>query len=382
MPVNFPMQRLLVPFTILTIAALSAHCAAAQDTGEPVSKSGAPSPRYSRGHGPNGGIPLFLPAYDVYNTNLGYVGEESSLALGDLNGDGIPDLVIAGKAVYICTGVVVLLGNGDGTFREPTCYDPGSTGAVAVSIADMNGDGKPDLIAAGPCDSANNCATGNIGILLGNGDGTFQPVIGNTNGIAGAGLVTLAVGDVNNDGRPDAVAFNGASGTVLVLLGNGNGTLQPAVNYNPPYGDPPGASTGNMGGGGLDATLLADVNGDGKVDIVLLSFCVANDDCSSGLVGFLLGNGDGTFESSSASAPLSGNAFHTQAYLTNGVAVADVNGDGVLDIVTASSGSNYGDGVASVLIGIGGGAFFARGDLRLGRGRWTIRRGGGRKWRW
>jgi hypothetical protein len=184
-------------------------------------------------------------------------------------------------------------------------------------------------------------------------------VIGNTNGIAGAGLGTLAVRDVNNDGRPDAVAFNGASGTVLVLFGNGDGTLQSPVSYNPPYGDPPGLATGNMGGGGLDATMLTDINGDGILDIVLLSFCVANDDCSSGLVGFLLGNGDGTFQSSSASAPLLGNAFRTQAYLTNGMAVADVNGDGVPDIVTASSGPDNEDGVASVLIGLGGGAFLA-----------------------
>jgi hypothetical protein len=293
----------------------------------------------------------------VYNTSLGFVGGESSIALRDLNGDGIPDFVFAGAAAYICSGVGVLLGNGDGTFQEPICYDPGSTGARAVSVADMNGDGIPDLIVASPCDSANNCATGNIGVLLGKGDGTFQPVIGNTNGIAGAGLATLAVADVNNDGHPDAVAFNGSSATVLVLLGNGDGTLQSPVSYNPPYGDNPGGGSGNMGGGGLDATILTDINGDGKLDIVLLSFCVADDDCSSGLVGFLLGNGDGTFQSSSNSQPLSENTFRTQAYLTNGLAVADVNGDGVPDIVTASSGPDYEDGVASVLIGLGAGGF-------------------------
>ncbi|MGA2739934.1 MAG: Ig-like domain repeat protein [Bryobacteraceae bacterium] len=389
MRVNCHAKGFLVPLAVLTISPLIPRYTAAQgapneqratqsrkpspsayadaapnrpsqdssmDTRAFRSKDGAPSAKGARGRSPNG-VPLFLPAYDVYNTNLGYVGGESSIALGDLNGDGIPDLVFANGAVFICNGVGVLLGNGDGTFREPICYSPGSTGAAAISIADMNGDGIPDLIAASPCDSSNNCATGNIGVLLGNGDGTFQPVIGNTNGIAGAGLVTLAVADVNNDGHPDAVAFNGSSGTVLVLFGNGDGTLQSPVSYNPPYGDPPGLATGNMGGGGLDGTILTDINGDGILDIVLLSFCVANDDCSSGLVGYLLGNGDGTFQSSSTSQPLLGNTFRTQAYLTNGMAVADVNGDGVPDIVTASSGPDYEDGVASVLIGLGGGAF-------------------------
>src|ERR1700691_1087262 len=89
-----------------------------------------------------------------------------------------PTYVFAGGEGFYCGNMVgVLLGNGDGTFQPPTCYDPGSTEVLAISIADMNGDGTPDLIAAGPCDSGNNCATGNICILLGTGDGTFQPSI-------------------------------------------------------------------------------------------------------------------------------------------------------------------------------------------------------------
>jgi len=352
-------QHFLVTFASAALATFALTAVSYSQNGPParsaaLAPAGPHQKTDSRGKPLDAGVPLFLPAFYAFNQ---YFGQERAIAVGDVNGDGRPDLAIGGSGFY-CGGIAgVLLGNGDGTFQPPNCYDAGGNEAIAISIADMNGDGKPDLIVAGPCDNANSCATGIIGVLLGNGTGTFQPVVSNTNGIVGAGLSTLAVGDVNGDGRPDVVTFNGASGTVLVLLGNGDGTLQPPVSYNPPYGDPPSPNTGNMGGGGLDSTILVDINGDGKLDIVLLSFCVAGSDCSSGLVGYLLGNGDGTFQTSSTSQPLLENTFRTQAYLTNGMAVADVNGDGVLDIVAASQGPSSGDGVASVLIGIGAGAF-------------------------
>src|ERR1700683_5328193 len=138
MRVNCHAKGFLVPFAVLTIGPLIPQYAAAQgapneqrDTqsrkrSHTAYADAAPSAKGARGRTPNGGIPLFLPAYDVYNTNLGYVGNEASIALGDLNGDGIPDLVFAGSAEFICSGVGVLLGNGDGTFREPACYSPGS----------------------------------------------------------------------------------------------------------------------------------------------------------------------------------------------------------------------------------------------------------------
>ena len=109
------------------------------------------------------------------------------VAVADVDGDGKPDVLVANICVSInnfsdClpqTGSVgVLLGNGDGTFRATQAYTTGGTYTYSVAVADVNGDGKPDLIAA-------NCAficdygffdNGNVGVLLGNGDGTFQPV--------------------------------------------------------------------------------------------------------------------------------------------------------------------------------------------------------------
>lgn len=308
--------------------------------------------RDARAQQANGGSPFPSPAFNAYDQSLG---NERALAVGDVNGDGKPDLVFAGARGFYCYNAVgVLFGSGDGTFRAPTCYDPGSTDVLALALADMNGDGQLDLVAAGPCDSANNCATGNLGILLGNRDGTFQPVISNTSGIQGAGLTTISIGDVNRDGRMDAVAFNGASNNVLVLLGNGDGTLQSAIGYNPPYAQPGPSS---LAGALLASTVLADLNGDGAQDIVMLSSCVASNDCSSGALGFLLGNGDGTFQSSSSSQLLTQNAFRTQALGATAMVVSDLNGDGVLDVAVASSGPTNADGVISVFMGVGGAVY-------------------------
>jgi hypothetical protein len=231
------------------------------------------------------------------------------VSVADVNGDGKPDIVAT-----TLTGVSVLLGNGDGTFQAPRNFDVGS-GLLSVAVADVNGDGKPDLIVG---DSVGES------VLLGNGDGTFQKPLTFTigNGITGG----VAVVDVNGDGKPDLVTANSGKGTVSVLLGNGDGTFQ-----TPP--PPLGFSVG------IDPTLvaLADVNGDGIPDIV-----TANADDNT--VSVLLGNGDGTFQNQQT--------FPVGPQPAS-VAVADVNGDGKLDIVTA----NYLDNTVSVLLGNGDGTF-------------------------
>lgn len=113
----------------------------------------------------------------------------------------------------------VLLANGDGTFQTPFNYNTGSGGANhSVAIADLNGDGHPDVVVASECltsECSHGADPGGVSVLLGNGDGTFQNPINYSSG--GPDALSVAVADVNGDGRPDLVALN-ASSTVGVLL--------------------------------------------------------------------------------------------------------------------------------------------------------------------
>ncbi len=213
------------------------------------------------------------------------------VAVADLNGDGKPDLI------FIDNKVNVLLGNGDGTFQAKKTYAVGSFPA-SVTVADVNGDGKPDLIVA-------NEYSNNIGILLGNGDGTFQAQKTFSTG-SNSYPRSVAVADLNGDGKLDLVAAvnSGAS----VLLGNGDGTFQ--------------AENTLVAGLGAHAIAVADMNGDGKLDLVVPSYSV------NGYVYVLAGNGDGTFQSPKG--------FITGSSPSS-IAVADLNGDGHLDFVTVSA---------------------------------------------
>jgi hypothetical protein len=196
-----------------------------------------------------------------------------SLALGDFNGDGKLDLVVA-----TIQQISILLGNGDGTFQPATSAYSNAAGFFGqVVTGDFNGDGKLDLAVALGSES------GGIAVLLGKGDGTFQPPITQTFCCVGGFGGSMAVGDFNGDGRLDlaAAGTGGANSldipSVLVLLGNGDGTFGRAVAYPT---------------GGVDSFLgqlaVGDLNSDGKLDI-------AN---SNTAVSVLFGNGDGTFQSS------------------------------------------------------------------------------------
>jgi hypothetical protein len=254
-----------------------------------------------------------------------------SVAVADVNGDGKPDLVVGNEGNYNCSGgaVGVLMGNGDGTFQTALTYCSGGISAQSVAVADVNGDGKPDLLVANRC-GASGCSVsvdGSVGVLLGNGDGTFQTAV--TYGSGGNQDQSMAVADVNGDGKPDLVVANCSdsnciSGRVGILLGNGDGTFQTAV----PYGS---------GGSLARSVAVADVNGDGKPDVL-----VANYD---GTVGVLLGNGDGTFQAA-VTYPSGGTNVAS-------VAVGDVNGDGKPDVAVA----NFGSSSVSVLLGNGDGTF-------------------------
>jgi hypothetical protein len=265
--------------------------------------------------------------------------EPYSVAVGDVNGDGNPDLLVANRCVNSgnCNGVVaVLFGNGDGTFQPVLTYNSGGYEAQSVAVADVNGDGKPDLVVANVCADSNCTSGGVVGVLLGNGDGTFKAAM--SYGSGGQDAESVAVADVDGDGKLDLVVANG-DGSVGVLLGNGDGSFGTAITY---------------GSGGTRASSVAvqDVNGDGYPDVVVANYC-AGTDCAKGSVGVLLGNGDGTFQ---AAVTYSSGGVYTGA-----VVVQDLNGDGKPDLVAASEyrSSSGTTGSVGVLLGDGDGTFQA-----------------------
>lgn len=242
----------------------------------------------------------------TYTTGAGSI----FVTTADLNGDGHQDLITANHGVNNIAGhtVSVLLGNGDGTFQAQSIYNTGSD-PHSVAVADLNGDGIPDLAVANQLDNT-------FSVLLGNGDGTFQPMIAYpTSGFTPNSIVA---GDFNKDGRMDLAFANTNSNTVGVAIGNGDGTFQPAQTY----------ATGKAP---VDI-ISADLNGDGDLDLAAGNY---NDSS----VSVLLGNGDGTFQTRTDYTTGVGGAFV--------VAARDLNRDGKRDLITC------GNDVVSVLLNLG-----------------------------
>lgn len=209
----------------------------------------------------------------------------------DFNNDGLLDLAVANTALG-SGSISILIGNGDGTFQPATVIRAGNY-PRSIAVADFNRDGKLDLAVAneGPAGGGGLC------ILLGNGDGTFLPPVYLTSGVNPA---SLAAADFNADGIVDLAVANSEqfqtnppfkAGSISVLLGKGDGTFGPASFFS--AGTTPIAIT------------VADFNGDGKPDLAAANFGGTS-------LAVLMGNGDGTFRRRH-SWPRAGNRFPSPA---------------------------------------------------------------------
>ena len=279
---------------------------------------------------PDDNQPIFLPPSMYTAGGFGI----TRVVAADLNGDGRPDLIVTLMGFQDGDsedgGVSVLLAKADGTFQTPVTYPSGGREAMAVAVGDVNHDGKPDLLVANWCVTGKTCddPSAVVGVLIGNGDGTFQPVVKYR--AAGYGGSDIALADLNRDGNPDVLLSND---TVTVLLGNGDGTFQPPLSYDP-------------GGLGANAIEVADLNNDGVPDVVTTTTLFGTNQL---VIAVLLGDGVGGFRP----------AVTYSDYETGSIAVRDVNADGKPDIVAVfcSGGLNCQVGIIGVLLGNGDGTF-------------------------
>jgi hypothetical protein len=239
----------------------------------------------------------------------------TTVAVGDFNGDGIPDLVVTdtGLENNLQGTVSILLGKGDGTFRAAQNYAAGIY-TNSVAVGDFNGDGIADLVVANTGGINNIYHGGSVGILFGKGDGTFQDAVQYAVGIS---AVCVGVGDFNGDGTLDLAVADLLSNSVSVMLGKGDGSFQAAANYAVGY-----FSWGGLGGAGR-CVAVRDFNGDGIPDLAVSYM---------GGLRVFVGNGDGTFQATPISYVVGSQA--------DTMAVGDFNGDGLPDLAVTSAGLN------------------------------------------
>jgi hypothetical protein len=246
-----------------------------------------------------------------------------SLAVGDFNRDGAPDLAVGNG-----TTVSILLNKKDGTFLSRVEY--AVQGAAWVTVGDFNEDGIPDLAVANDLD------LGSINVLLGNGDGTFGKAVGYSTGLD-SDPVFVITADFNHDSHLDLVAANLLRNRVAVLLGNGDGTFQGHVDYATVSG--PRSLT------------VGDFNHDGNLDLAAVS---------GGILGLsiLLGNGDGTFQPHTD--------YKIEGLLAH-LSVADFNRDGNLDLAVTTLVQLHGhQAQLAVFPGEGDGAFRSPVEYEIG----------------
>jgi hypothetical protein len=268
-------------------------------------------------------VSIFLGKPDgSFAPRVDYPVQASGFTVGDFNGDGKLDVIVVPNG-FTTTGNV-LLGNGDGTLQLPVPLNQNiGTAYPRASSGDFNSDGKLDLLLL----TTSSGGGGTMAILLNNGDATFQAPVTYT--LPNAPY--LALGDFNGDNKLDIAVSGGLSGSggVSILINNGDGTFKNSVSYSI--------------AGNIQALAAADLNDDGKLDLVVPSGGFSAD------VSVLIGNGDGSFGN-----PIVYTSNLLSLYSTS-IALADFNGDGKLDVALTNS-QGLANAVA-ILSGNGDGTF-------------------------
>ena len=253
-----------------------------------------------------------------------------AVAVADFNGDGNLDAAVVDHGSAMAAGDLrVLLGNGDGTFVSGGAYRVGA-GPVAVATGDFFGDGNIDIVVASTVSPAG--MGGQLAVLRGNGDGTFQlPIFTQLVGTPTA----LAVTDYNGDGNLDLVVAevgDGRTTGIYVLLGNGDGTFQQGAHFPLLNAGKPTA-----------VAVLGDIDGDGIPDIAAT---VVAPNAPTGYVAVWL-----------SSDPNMTPQLYRVGVNPSSLVAADFNGDSIVDMAVANTGTNAAPGSVSILFGNGDGTF-------------------------